>query len=448
MIEQAKYLRFLPWVGAACAVVLISSTVNPEMEPIDRINPEMVASAWPGFPTAAPPPLSVPDSSSDSQSFDSGLSSGTGFTSGTSDTSDTSGMSSFGGVSGDSGSDAALPPPPAPSGGSGGSSFDDGAASTGTAVGSSGGGSGSSFFRTTYDTTIGSSAFGVYEKIPGLLQQGVAFSSVRVRKDYYSGQGECESFGAGYWLGYALEEGVLGDQASPDEAPPIVSYKNPMHARATYPPSSRNTEPVPPSTPAGPHWTAECASKEGSGNGTFTHLTGPGGLTVGNAVSESSNVADVGSRAVVSETFTALTDLRIGNVSVGVMSSDFDVETDMDTNEALVSYEIRVGDVTNGADTVLGSGDDGLTLAGTNVPSSNLHEQFNDQVGQQEDAVKQLGTVGLQILEPQVGESGNIITILSGAVSVTNTVTPRQGLIGGDQGLNLIESRFTNTATH
>lgn len=440
-MEQAKYLRYLPWVGTACAVVLIGGTVSPNMEPIDRINAQQVAAAWPGFGGQAPP-LSVPESSGEDSSSDAlgGAISDTGASSDL-------GMAGgdFGDAGGGSGSDAVPPSPPAAPGGvSSGSGF--GGSPGGT--GGMGGGE-SAFEKATYDTTIGSSAFGVYEKIPGLLQQGVAFSSVRTRKDYLRTEGECESFGAGYWLGYAVEEGVLGDQASPDEAPSAVAYKNPMHARATYPKSSRNTEPVPPSSPVGPHWTAECESLGGDGNGTYTNLSVPeAAISVGQAVSKTTSEADEDTQKVVSETYAALNDLRIGDAVVGSVSSKFEVETDMKTNKPTVTYRIRIMDVRNGSDTVLGHGDDGLTLAGTNVPSSDLHSQFNKQIDQNENAVSDIGTVGLRLLEPRVEEEFGVIDILSGALTVRNTVAEREGMIGGEQGFALVESRFTNGATH
>lgn len=441
MVQNTKYLRYVPWAGAVGVALLTFGTVSPTVEPIERLNLQAIAGAWPGFPTAQTPPLAVPESPSGTSSSLPGGTSSFPTTTGTDSSSSSLSGSSVSMPSSSSG--GTPPPPPAPP-----SDATSGSAGSNTSFSLPD----SPFAKTSYDATIGSSALGAYQEIPGLLQEGVGFSSVRLRKDYLTEEGECESFGAGYWLGWVIEEGVLGEQSRQGEAPLLKkyapSYENPTYSRASYPSSSQDTTPTVGETKAGPTWTATCESLEGSGDGTYGNLMAPSGnISVEKAISETTSTTDQASLTMDSETYTALSELNLGPVSVGSMSSKLEVETDLKNSEPTVTYKVRIADVSNGAQQIVDSGQDGIVLAGKNVPSSDLHKHFNKEAAKHEEDLKQLGYVGLQVMAPRVEQEMGITNIVSAVVSVWNGVAAREGGIGDEQGVNLLEARYTNGAT-
>jgi len=126
------------------------------------------------------------------------------------------------------------------------------------------------------------------------LPQDVGFSFVELVHDTGQDQGQCESWGAGYWLGQEVEEGVLGAGAAPPDAGDVSGgYKNPTTSREVRPnlsagqsesdrhPAVKNYFPpgndlyaFPPNGP-GYKWTAKCDNDiKGQGQGDVLNVGG------------------------------------------------------------------------------------------------------------------------------------------------------------------------------
>jgi hypothetical protein len=87
-----------------------------------------------------------------------------------------------------------------------------------------------------YILTVRSGGIEFYDQIPRELQQDVGYSFVELTHDLGQDQGQCESWGAGYWLGQEVEEGVLGAGAAPPDAGDVSGgYRNPTTSRQVRP---------------------------------------------------------------------------------------------------------------------------------------------------------------------------------------------------------------------
>jgi hypothetical protein len=133
------------------------------------------------------------------------------------------------------------------------------------------------FQNSSYILTIRSGGIEYYDDIPRDLQQDQGFSYVDLLHDIGQPKGRCETFGAAYWLGQEVEEGVLGKGAAPPDAGDVSGgYKNPFVARDVEPnlsagsnessrspginnplPPGQTAVPIPPDGP-GYQFTAKC----------------------------------------------------------------------------------------------------------------------------------------------------------------------------------------------
>jgi len=88
----------------------------------------------------------------------------------------------------------------------------------------------------SYILTLRSGGIEFYDQIPRDLQQDVGYSFVELVHDTGQQQGQCESWGAAYWLGQEVEEGVLGFGAAPPDAGNVSGgYHNPTTSREVRP---------------------------------------------------------------------------------------------------------------------------------------------------------------------------------------------------------------------
>lgn len=123
-----------------------------------------------------------------------------------------------------------------------------------------------------------------YALIPRDLPTDIGFSYVDLVHDTGRPDGRCEAWGAGYWLGTEVEEGVLGLGAAPPDAGDISGgYKNPTTSRqvrpdltpAGQPSGSDRTPAFPANGGAGPLWQATCAhDAKGTGTGNMVDASG------------------------------------------------------------------------------------------------------------------------------------------------------------------------------
>jgi hypothetical protein len=295
------------------------------------------------------------------------------------------------------------------------------------------------FEESSYILTLRAGAVEPYALIPRDLPTDIGYSYVDLVHDIGQQDGRCEAWGAGYWLGQEVEEGVLGPGAAPTDAGDVSKgYKNPTTSRqvrpdltpAGQPSGSDRTPAIPADGSAGPNWIAACAhDAKGNGTGELADLAGAKlvGSTSAAEVNKATGLYTGTSRAYIQ-------DLDIGGALVTITSL-------MQVKQApgaqpVITYRLWLLD--GGAEgTNYGLNQNGFTVAGTDVPADQLVEQFNDQIAQGARAIAALGPYGLTLLAPHVGKStdGDRYSITAPVIQGNAGLKLRDGTIGQEQGL-------------
>jgi hypothetical protein len=295
------------------------------------------------------------------------------------------------------------------------------------------------FQNSSYILTLRAGAVEPYAVIPRDLPTDIGFSYVDLVHDLGQKQGRCETWGAGYWLGTEVEEGVLGLGAAPPDAGDVShGYKNPTTSRQVRPdltpagePSGSDRTPVIPAAgTAGPHWVATCNhDAKGSGTGELADVAGA--KFVGSTSAAEVNKV-TGLYTGISRSY--IQDLEIGGNLVTITSLMQVKQTP--TSKPVITYRLSFLD--GGPDGKnYGLNQNGFTVAGTNVPADPLVEQFNSQVEQGAGALAALGPYGLSLLAPHVGKStdGDRFSITAPVIQGKAGLKVREGTIGQEQGL-------------
>lgn len=295
------------------------------------------------------------------------------------------------------------------------------------------------FRDSSYILTLRAGAVEPYAIIPRDLPTDIGFSYVDLVHDIGMKQGRCEAWGAGYWLGTEVEEGVLGLGAAPPDAGDVSKgYKNPTTSRQVRPdlsppdaPSQSDRTPaIPASGNAGPNWVATCDhDAKGSGTGETADFAGATfvGSTSAAEVNKVTGVYNGIARAYIQ-------DLEIAGRFVTITSL-MQVKQTPDT-KPVITYRLSFLD--GGVDgNNYGLDQNGFTVAGTNVPADQLVEQFNQQAAQGAGAIAALGPYGLSLLAPHVGKStdGDRFSITAPVIQGKAGLKVREGTIGQEQGL-------------
>jgi hypothetical protein len=296
-----------------------------------------------------------------------------------------------------------------------------------------------SYLNSSYILTLRAGAVEPYAVIPRDLPTDIGFSYVDLVHDLGMKQGRCETWGAGYWLGTEVEEGVLGLGAAPPDAGDISGgYKNPTTSRQVRPdlsppgaPSQSDRTPaIPAGGNAGPHWVAKCDSDaKGSGTGELADVAGA--KFVGSTSSAEVNKV-TGLYTGISRSY--IQDLEIAGKLVTITSL-MQVKQGP-TSKPVITY--RLSFIDGGEDGKnYGLNQNGFTVAGTNVPADQLVEQFNSQVAQGAGAIAALGPYGLSLLAPHVGKStdGGRYSITAPVIQGKAGLKVREGTVGQEQGL-------------
>jgi len=298
----------------------------------------------------------------------------------------------------------------------------------------------------SYILTIRSAGIEYYDKIPRDLQQDQGFSYVELVHDIGQDAGRCETWGAAYWLGQEVEEGVLGAGAAPPDAGDVSGgYKNPFASRQVRPElgagaSQSDRHPAihnyfPPGNdvyafnPAGPgyHWSANCASDtKGEGQGDDLNI---GGFQVIGSTSEASLDKATGNYVGTSRAYFLGMEGATGFDS----GSSFMQITNAPDKDATITYRMSY----------FNSGDNnsknGITFGGTDIPVQQFADQFNDQAKSGSAAMSAVGPAGIATLQPEVGVSTDgdrySITISAGHGHLGFAV--RDGGLGQDQGMRV-----------
>jgi hypothetical protein len=297
----------------------------------------------------------------------------------------------------------------------------------------------------SYILTVRSGGIEFYDQIPRELQQDVGYSFVELTHDLGQDQGQCETWGAGYWLGQEVEEGVLGAGAAPPDAGDVSGgYRNPTTSRQVRPnlsagQSESDRHPAvhnyfPPGNdvyafnPEGPgyKWTAGCDNDvKGQSQGDVTNAAG---------------VQAVGStsQAVLDKTtgvYTATSRSYVFGIEAATgfdSASSFMQITNRPNTDATITYRMSYfnsGDLQK-------SGTNGVTFGGTDIPVQEFADQFNSNARTFATSVSAVGPAGAGTLQPEVGVStdGGRYSITVSAGHGHLGFNARQGGPGEDQG--------------
>lgn len=295
------------------------------------------------------------------------------------------------------------------------------------------------FKNSSYILTMRAGAVEPYAKIPRDLPTDIGFSFVDLIHDRGRADGRCEAWGAGYWLGTEVEEGVLGLGAAPPDAGDISGgYRNPTTAREVRPdltpkgqPSGSDRIPaLPADGGAGPLWSAKCTDDaKGTGTGDMVNASGVRsvGSTTSAQVDKKTGMYTGTSRAYISGIEAA------GNLAT--------ITTLMQVKQAAnakptVSYRISFFEG-EPAQSAYGFNQNTFTVSGTDVPVDELVDQFNQQAAQGGQALSVLGVYGFTMLAPTVGKTtdGDRTSISAPVIEGKAGLALRDGTIGQEQGL-------------
>jgi hypothetical protein len=298
----------------------------------------------------------------------------------------------------------------------------------------------------SYILTIRSAGIEYYDKIPRDLQQDQGFSYVELVHDIGQDQGRCESWGAAYWLGQEVEEGVLGFGAAPPDAGNVSGgYHNPTTSRQVCPElgagqSQSDRHPAivnyfPPGNdiyapnPSGPgyKWTATCDNDvKGQGQGDDINV---GGFQAIGSTSEASIDKTTGIYTGTSRAYFFGLEGATGFDS----GSSFMQITNTPDKDATITYRMSYFNSGNN------NGKNGITFGGTDVPVQSFADQFNDQAKSGAAAMSAVGPAGIATLQPEVGVStdGNRYSITISAGHGHLGFAVRDGGLGQDQGMRI-----------
>jgi hypothetical protein len=302
------------------------------------------------------------------------------------------------------------------------------------------------YTRTSYILTLRAGGIEPFAYIPRDLPIDVGFSYVDLIHDIGQEQGRCEVWGAGYWLGTELEEGVLGAGAAPPDAGDVSGgYRNPTTTRDVAPnlsaegnqsardPGVRNYFPPGnelldiPANGNGPKWVAGCDS-DAKGYGQGDVLNVAGAQVVGSAsqaeVDKKTGVYTGTSRAYV---------LGLEGASGFDSASSFMQVVNKPDAKPTITY--RMSYFNSGQNT----NKNGITFGGQNIPVEDFAKQFNEGAKALSQAAAPVGPMGAGTLSPEVGVStdGGRYSISISAGHGNVGLTARDGTAGMYQGARI-----------
>jgi hypothetical protein len=303
------------------------------------------------------------------------------------------------------------------------------------------------FKTSSYIFTLRAGAVEPYAAIPRDLPTDIGFSYVDLIHDIGRNEGRCEAWGAGYWLGQEVEEGVLGLGAAPPDAGDVSGgYKNPTTSRQVRPdltppgePSQSDRTPALPSNGGtGPLWSGACDDDtKGAGTGDEVNSAGVRvvGSTTAAALDKKTGVYQGVSRAYITGIEAA--------GKLATISSMMQVKQ-TPTTKPTISYRISFFEGEAGQ-AATGFNQNAFTVSGNDVPVEDLVTQFNDQVKQGSGALAALGPYGFTLLAPQVGKTtdGNYFAITAPVIQGKAGLHLRDGTIGQEQGLRFGSVTFS-----
>ncbi len=261
--------------------------------------------------------------------------------------------------------------------------------------------------------------------IPGELRPGVPFA--RSYLDASPGRSEC--FAALYYPDEVVEEGVLGTTGH---------YENRTMARTNNPDVGAGTKKeVAPFGMAGPHaftenpTRTECFSEATSAVTPTPEVMADGGFARTHAVFD-------GDKLLTDEATSRVTGVTAGPIKIASMETYLKLEYILDA-EPVITYKVTIAGVSNGAESLVGVGDQGITLAGQKVAGREVIDQFNSEVAKAGATFKdQAFADHIQIVSPVVQKDDDGGVHVTGpALEIGQVNTGRQGQGGSHFGVRL-----------
>jgi hypothetical protein len=303
-----------------------------------------------------------------------------------------------------------------------------------------------SFPDASYILTIRSAGIEYYDDIPRELQQDQGFSYVDLLHDIGQPQGRCETFGAAYWLGQEVEEGVLGKGAAPPDAGDVSGgYKNPFVSRDVEPnlsagdnqsnrspgipnffPPGKTVVPMPPEGP-GYKWQAKCdGDTHGKGTGDTLNV---GGLAAVGSTSEGALDKSTGVYTGTSRAYFLGMEGATGFDS----GSSFMQITNAPNEPAKITYRMSYFNSGENKDK------SGISFGGQDIPVSQFADAFNSGAKSFASAASAVGPAGAGTLTPEVGTStdGDRYSITISAGHGNLGFAARNGTVGQNQGMRI-----------
>ncbi len=295
-----------------------------------------------------------------------------------------------------------------------------------------------------YAEFIRAGAIETFADVPRNVVQDGGFSSVDLRKDFGEATARCTVFGAGYYLGEEVEEGIIKGGAAPvaegQTATDASPYENPTLSKKLRPETSAvdsSTEVAPafPATGNGAKFTSECTDDFYAGTATGDVINAQGftfaGSTTAGQLDKKTGLFTGTSRALITGFEGAFDSI----------SSLMQVKHAPD-KEPTVTFRLAFF---NSEASKSGFTDNGFTLGGADIPAKMFVETFNQQAAANAPAFAAFGPAGLKILAPTVGVNQD-----SGRYEITSPVAEgnlgiasRTGTIGQNQGLRFAAITFT-----
>lgn len=240
--------------------------------------------------------------------------------------------------------------------------------------------------------------------------------------------GRAEAFAASYYADEVIEETY---EAS--------GYKNHTLARSNFPDIGRGTESEwAPLGADGPRNHTKTPSRTEAVAEVRNGVSGGGAAVAPAGWSRTKAHYDRGD-VIVNEAGGAASGIQLGDSgSIGLIESMVKVEHRLH-QEPLVTYRIALSGVRAGGQELIGTGHEGVVLAGTKVAGPDLAQQFNAQMAEHGAALEQaLAKLSLRLFEPKVEKHDDGAYLVTGPVAwVRSDNTPRKNQAGDNLGLRL-----------
>jgi hypothetical protein len=311
------------------------------------------------------------------------------------------------------------------------------------------------FDRLGYTQVLRAGAIETFADIPRRLPQDVGYSRVVLDKDVNDASPSCQAQGAGYFLSEEVEEGVIKGGAAPiaegqtqSDASPYTNVTESKRVRPVGGAGDSNASDADPAFPSagnGPLWTSACRDDMTSGTATGDLVNASGlhfaGSTSTATVDRRTGVFTATARAYVVGLEGAL-DSVSSLFQITYRPGSFDKPT-----EPMVTYRMSFF---NSDASKSGFTNEGFTLGGTQIPASDLVNQFNQQAAQFASSAQSFGPVGFRLLAPDVypdQDSGRETITAPAAVGNIGFAT-QAGSVGQNFGVRLASVTWTGYSVY